>query len=390
MTEFKLPKLSMTMEEAVVVTWLVADGADVSAGEEVVEIETDKAQTVLEAPLSGTLHHRAAAGDAVAVDGLLAVIGDAAAAAPAEVAVNGSVGAPSATPAVAPVPADVAPSPAGAGRASPVARRAMAELGVDPAAVVGTGIRGMITLEDVHRAAGGATPQAQPPASERAAPAALAPDRLRSLVVANLVASWSAIPHIHVSGELDASGLMAALAQRGEAAITATDLLLLAMAHALEEVPTLNGTVDQTGQPQLAKAIDLSVAVDTESGVVAPTLKDVGSRSLAEIAAERARLVSAARALSVEPRDLAGGTCTLSNLGAYPVDFFAPIVTGPQIALVATGRAAARPVVVDGELAVGYRVTVNVAIDHRAADGATGGRFLAAFERSLALLPEFL
>jgi pyruvate dehydrogenase E2 component (dihydrolipoamide acetyltransferase) len=104
------------------------------------------------------------------------------------------------------------------------------------------------------------------------------------------------------------------------------------------------------------------------------------------VAAERARLVASARAGTLEPRDLATGSVTLSNLGAYPVDFFAPVVTGPQIATVATGRMVRKPVAVGDAIGLGARLTVDVAIDHRGADGAAGGRLLAALERRLAAL----
>ena len=131
----------------------------------------------------------------------------------------------------------------------------------------------------------------------------------------------------------------------------------------------------------------LSLAVATPGGVVAPVLRDAGSLSLAEIARERSRLVEAARAGTLDGRELAGGTITLSNLGAHPVDFFAPVVSGPQVAMVATGRVADRPVAVDGLVGVRPTMWVNVAIDHRAADGEAGGRLLAALERQLAQLP---
>ena len=133
--------------------------------------------------------------------------------------------------------------------------------------------------------------------------------------------------------------------------------------------------------------VHLSLAVATRDGVVAPVIRDAGSRSLEELAAERARLVAAARDGHVDRRELAGGTITLSNLGAYPVDFFAPVVSGPQIAMVATGRIVEKPVAEDGWIAVRARMWANVAVDHRAADGEAGGRLLAALERQLASLP---
>jgi pyruvate dehydrogenase E2 component (dihydrolipoamide acetyltransferase) len=389
MSELKLPRLSMTMEDAAITAWLVEDGAAVSAGDEVVEVETDKAQVVLEAPADGLLHYRAGVGEIVAIEGVIAVIGEAATAelepapserlAPATVQTNTDVGS-----AAGPSPGfDVA-------RASPVARREIAQLGLDPSTIVGTGIRGMITLRDVHRARDEPSPGIREPPDTRGNATEAGRERRRA-VVANLVASWERIPHIHVSGELSADGVITALeCARPEVPVTVTDLLLIALASALGEVPELNGTVSDIGEPQLASAIDINLAVATDSGVVAPIVRNVPGRTLQGVAHERRRLVDAARQNHLNPRDLASGSCTLSNLGAAPVDFFAPIVTGPQISAVATGRVLPKPVIEGHEIVVGHRVTVNVALDHRASDGAAGGRLLAAFERALMALPEHL
>ncbi len=166
-----------------------------------------------------------------------------------------------------------------------------------------------------------------------------------------------------------------------------TDLLAFALARALVEVPELNGTRAPDGRVELSQAVHLSLAVATRGGVIAPVIPDAGSLTLEQLAAQRARLVEAARSGTVDRRELAGGTITLSNLGAYPVDFFAPVISGPQIAMVATGRVLEKPVAQDGWIAVRPRMWANVAIDHRAADGEAGGRLLAALERHLSSLP---
>jgi pyruvate dehydrogenase E2 component (dihydrolipoamide acetyltransferase) len=213
---------------------------------------------------------------------------------------------------------------------------------------------------------------------------------VRAAVLRNIVASWREIPHIHIGGELAADGLVEArhsVAARSAERPTVTDLLLLAVARALLDVPELNGTLGSDGEPQRAGRVDLGLAVAAPTGLVAPVVRDVADLGLGAIARERARVVSAAREGRLDSRDLAGATCTLSNLGAFPVDFFAPVVSGPQIALVATGRVVEKPVAIDGMIAVRNRIWVNVAIDHRGADGEAGGRFLGALERRLASLP---
>jgi pyruvate dehydrogenase E2 component (dihydrolipoamide acetyltransferase) len=169
--------------------------------------------------------------------------------------------------------------------------------------------------------------------------------------------------------------------------VTYTDLLLLALARALRDVPELAAIVRDDGSVQRASRIDLNLAVATPDGVVAPVIADVTSLGLAGVARERARVVEAVRNGRIEGRDLAPGACTLSNLGAYPVDFFTPVLSGPQAALVATGRIAERVVPVGGLIGVRPRMWANVCLDHRAADGEAGGRLLAALERRIADLP---
>jgi pyruvate dehydrogenase E2 component (dihydrolipoamide acetyltransferase) len=249
--------------------------------------------------------------------------------------------------------------------ASPAARRIAAERGLDLRQVSGSGPGGRIMARDLEQA----------PAAVPAPPSGAT--GLRDAVIANITASWQQIPHIHIGGELAADGLAQAKRSAREGT-TLTDLLVLALVQALQEVPELNG-----GSPR----VNVALAVATPQGVVAPVLRDAAALTLDRISTERARLVAAARAGTSERRDLAGGTITLSNLGAYPVDFFAPVVSGPQAAMVATGRLAEKPVAVNGMLAVRHRLWVNVAIDHTKADGEAGARFLAALERALAQLP---
>jgi pyruvate dehydrogenase E2 component (dihydrolipoamide acetyltransferase) len=367
MTAVTVPQLSISMEEATVSRWLIADGEPVSRGDVLVEVETDKATVEIEAPADGVLRIVAAEGAIVPVEGVLAELEPAGPTAAAPVA------APTAT---APAPANGFPTaaPRRAGPiASPAARRLARERGIDLGAVRGTGPGGRIVARDLAVA----------PAAEAAAPGG---DRLREAVVANITASWQQIPHVHIGGELDAEGLLDARGAAGEG-VTVTDLLVLALARALAEVPELNGLRRPDGSVQTGGAVHLSLAVATSGGVVAPVVRDAASLTLARVTGERRRLVAAARAGSLDGRDLAGGTCTLSNLGAHPVDFFAPVISGPQIAMVATGRVSDRVVAVDGLLGVRPRMWVNVALDHRAADGEAGGRLLAALERQIARLP---
>lgn len=384
MTAVVVPQLSISMEEAKVSRWLVDDGDTVAAGQPVVEVETDKATVEIEAPTDGLLRIVAPEGAIVAVDGVLAELEPTAPGAVEPVATDGR-------PVPAPEPvapespgSSSAPAPADADSrqsgpiASPAARRLAREHGVDLTSVQGSGPGGRIRARDV--AAGpGAAGQAAAPGTD---------DRRRAAVVANITASWQQIPHVHIGGQLAADGVVRARAEApADAAVTVTDLLVVALARALADVPELNALRRGDGVVEQSEDVHLAIAVATAFGVVAPILRDAGSLPLDDVSRERRRLVDAARQGTLDGRDLAGGTCTLSNLGAHPVDFFAPVVSGPQVAMVATGRIADRPVAVDGLVGVRPTMWVNVAVDHRAADGEAGGRLLAAIERQIALLP---
>jgi pyruvate dehydrogenase E2 component (dihydrolipoamide acetyltransferase) len=374
MVDLTLPMLSISMEEGVVLAWLVEDGTEVSQGQAVVEIETDKATLEVESPASGILRIAAEVGARVPVDGLLARV---LAGGETEGDAGELASAPSAASAVRAPRTAVAVSPrAGGLPGSPAARRRARELGVRLDGIAGSGPGGRVLIRDVDRA------QAKQKAE---------PTELRGLVVESISASWREIPHIHIAGELEAAGLFEArrlLRDLAGPRITVTDLLLLAVAGALREVPDLNGMVRPGVGADRSSDVHLGLAVATGDGVVAPVLRHAVTLQLEEIAVERARLVRAARAGELDRRDLAGATCTVSNLGAYPVDFFAPVISGPQIALIAIGRLAEKPIAVSGVIGLGQRLWVNAAIDHRGADGEAGGRFLAAFERRLAALPD--
>jgi pyruvate dehydrogenase E2 component (dihydrolipoamide acetyltransferase) len=368
-----LPQLSISMEEGKVLRWLVEDGDAVEAGQPIVEIETDKATVEVEAPAEGRVRILAAEGAMLAVEATIAEI----------LAGGEDVGpAPSSPPAAAPsspaaaaAAAPARPTDGPRHTVSPAAKRIAAERGIDLTRVRGTGPGGRIMVKDL------AAVPTPPPAAAQAG----AEHGLREAVVANITASWQQIPHIHVGGELDATGLAeakrAALVPGGEK-ITITDLLIVAVARALRDVPELNGTLGKR-----AERVHLALAVAAPGGILAPVIRDAGELSLVQVARARARIVAAARDGAPDPHDLAGGTFTLTNLGAYPVDFFAPVVSGPQIAMLATGRLGERPVAISGMLAVRHRLWANVAIDHRGADGEAGGRFLAALERRLNELP---
>jgi pyruvate dehydrogenase E2 component (dihydrolipoamide acetyltransferase) len=373
-----IPKLSMSGEPVRIVGWLFHDGAQISRGDPVVELETDKSTIELEAPASGILRIGVAAGVDVDVDVVIAhvlVTGvDETDAEPSSDdglggSENGVAGDRTQLPTSTP-PERLEDAAESRVVASPAARRLAKELGVELETVSGSGPGGRIVAADLTAA----TAPADEPRRDQG---------LRKAVVASISASWREIPHVHIGGRLDAEGLVKAYSDANKAH-SVTDLLIFALVKAVLEVPTLNGTYQQT--PDLSEAVHLSLAVATPDGVTAPTIRNAQSLGLSELSSERERLVEAARAGTLSKRDMGGGTLTLSNLGAFPVDFFAPVISGPQICLVATGRIAQEPAARDGMIGLRHQMWVNVAIDHRAADGEAGGRLLAALERQFAVL----
>jgi pyruvate dehydrogenase E2 component (dihydrolipoamide acetyltransferase) len=366
----RVPPASISMEEVTIVEWLVADGARVTAGQPIVEIETDKSTIEVDAPRDGVLRQLAPTGAAVAVDALLAEVADpdeaATSPAPGTSAAEASETSASAAPAEGAPTAAPAPAEGGSVRATPAARSLAARLGVDLRATVGTGPDGQVTAADVQRTEtdSGAHTDA------------------RAATVRAITASWHTVPHIHIGGELDADGIVACrLTFQESPRPSVTDLLVFALVRALAEVPELNAIVQRDGSVKQADSVDCVIATATPQGIVAPVIRKAETMTLAAISETRARVVAAARAHRLEADARGPGTITLSNLGMYPVDFFVPVINSPQVALIATGR-------VRGDSSSGHRMWTNVAIDHRAADGEAGGRFLAAFERALAALPK--
>jgi pyruvate dehydrogenase E2 component (dihydrolipoamide acetyltransferase) len=371
-TEVVFPKLGLSLEPGRVVAWHKQPGDDVDQGEPIVDVETDKVTMEVEAPAAGVLLAcLAEPGQTVEIGAAIALIGAAGEELPAVTSATSS--------AAAELPTDPRPSAATLTqqprlrkpvRASPVARKRARELGVDLAAVAATGPDGRVTAEDVETYA---TARSGSQVNPRAG------------IAAQVAASWSA-PHINICGELLADGLVRAMQspRLKSTDVSVTDLLVHVVASALREVPELNGTYGPP--PTQGTEVHLGLAVASERGVIVPVIHDAHTLDIESIASERRRLSSASRSGSLTGADLVGGTATLSNLGAYPVDLFTPVLFGPQICLVATGRIRRQPVMQEEVLTTEHRIWINACIDHRAADGEAGGRFLAAVQERVASL----
>jgi pyruvate dehydrogenase E2 component (dihydrolipoamide acetyltransferase) len=241
--------------------------------------------------------------------------------------------------------------------ASPLARRLAREQGIDLAAVSGSGPDGRILARDLARP--------EEPVLRT---------RVSNTAAARMVEAW-AVPAFQLSADADASALRA-LQRRGEARkLTITDLLVRLTAGALARHPVVNAHF-LDGETCLRREINVGLAVDGARGLVVPVLRGVDRSSLAEIADERARVVTQARTGSISARDLEDGTFTISNLGMFRVDRFTAILNPPEVAILAVGRINDVLSLVDGAVVAVPRLELTLTCDHRALDGVTAAAFL--------------
>jgi pyruvate dehydrogenase E2 component (dihydrolipoamide acetyltransferase) len=358
--EIVMPRLSDSMEEGTVAKWLVAEGAEVTRGQPLVEIDTDKATMEYEAERDGTLLQiLVAEGETAAIGAPIAWIG-----APGEELTAMPAVAPAAT--EAPAEPAAPPVPRGARvNASPIAKRIAAERGLDLAAVQGTGPGGMITREDVEAAASD-EPSAAP-----------APEPLSRVqqAIARHMDEAAAVPTFAVEVEIDmtaASELRASLDPKP----SFNDLVVKACALALREHPRVNAAYSEQGFRQ-ASDINVGIAVAAEDALLVPVVREADGKSLQEIRAEARDLAEKARAGKLAPAELDGGTFTVSNLGMHGVRRFEALLNTPQAAILAVGAVELRPAVdADGQLTVRPLMSATLTCDHRILYGADGAVFL--------------
>jgi pyruvate dehydrogenase E2 component (dihydrolipoamide acetyltransferase) len=387
--EVILPKVDMDMASGTISRWLVKDGDRVRKGATIFEIETDKSTMEVESPGDGTI------GQISAKEGAVVPVGVAVAFIFGEGEDAGAIRLPQAAPKAVEAPklqiasAEIAPVSAGYStkpRATPLARRIAREHGLDLAAIAGQGPRGRIRAEDVQQHL--TTPKPAPaPAPTPAAPTAddyhLVPiDGMRRTIAERLTLSKTTVPHFYLSAACDMAKL---LALRGEInaveslpKLSVNDFIVKALALALRQVPEANARWSDAGILQY-RAVDVSVAVAVEGGLVTPVVRAACAKSLGTIAAEVKDLAARAKERKLQPADYAGGTTTLSNLGMYGVERFAAIINPPQATILAVGAATRRPVVVGEEIRIGTQMDCTLSCDHRVVDGAVGARLLAAF-----------
>jgi pyruvate dehydrogenase E2 component (dihydrolipoyllysine-residue acetyltransferase) len=410
-TEVKLPRLGQGMESGTIVRWLKTEGDAVAKGEPLYELDTDKVTQEVEAESDGVLLKIVVADGEVDVGTTVGIIGgqdeDVAALLADAQAGNGDGTAPAPAPvetaaapaeaseqapAAAPEPAPAAPEPRAAGehvKASPLARRIARERGVDLSQIVGTGPEGRVIAEDVEKAA------VKPAAAAPASPAEFEVVELtstRRTIARRLTEAWQA-PVFQLTVTADATELVATrermveLLREGETKPTVSDVLTRLVASALVRHRPVNANfVD--GKLHRFAAANVGLAVAAPSGLVVPVIRDADRKSVQQIAADRADVVSRARNGKLQLADLEGGTFTISNLGMYGIEQFVAVLNPPQVAILAVGSIEDRPTAIDGDLVIVPTLTMTLTCDHRAIDGSEGAEFLRdvkAFVESPAL-----
>ena len=376
-TEVKLPRLGQGMESGTIVRWLKSEGEQVSKGEPLYELDTDKVTQEVEAEASGVLLKIAVNEGEVEVGRTIAFIGKEG----ENVAVE-AVEAPKPAKEEAPKPVEKTPEPQptttnGRVKASPLARRLARERGIDLSSVRGTGPEGRIVAEDVERSE--VQPARAPVAATPSGEVTSTPlSNVRKTIARRLTEAWT-VPAFMLTVSADMTRANELVARRRElepdVRVTVTDLLTRVCAQALARHPGMN--VQYTDDALLSfPNANVGIAVAAPQGLVVPVVHNAEQLSLTQIANVRGDLVSRARDGKLRAEDIDGGTFTISNLGMFAVDQFVAVLNPPQASILAVGATREQVVPRDGELDVVPLMTMTLTCDHRAVDGATGAEFL--------------
>ena len=422
-----LPALGESVTEGTVTRWLKQVGDEVKADEPLLEVSTDKVDTEIPSPVSGTLLEiKVSEDETVEVGAALAVIGSgspapapaptpepAPAPAPAPEPTPQAAAQPSAAPAPdSPPPAAPAPAPVaetsnddGASYVTPLVRKLAAQHSVDLASINGTGVGGRIRKQDIlaaaeaAKAAEAAPAASAPAAAPAAASTAAVPSplrgttekmsRLRRTIATRMVASLQTSAQLTTVVEVDVTRI-ARLRNRVKNDFAAREGVKLsflpffakAVVEALKSHPTLNSQINsETNEVTYFDTENLAIAVDTEKGLIVPVIKGAGDLNIAGLAKRIADLAARTRSNKIGPDELSGGTFTLTNTGSRGALFDTPIINQPQVAILGTGAVVKRPVVIDdadlGEtITVRHMVYLALTYDHRVVDGSDAARFL--------------
>lgn len=410
-----MPALSPTMTEGTLAKWLVKEGDDVSSGDIIAEIETDKATMELEAVDEGTIGKILVneGTEGVEVNAPIGVlleegedagdIGDVGVA-PAPAAASAPAAEPAAAPVAAeppkpapsppPAPQAAATQPSGGDRifASPLAKRIASNAGIDLSGVQGSGPNGRIVKADVEQAATGGKavkPAAAAPAVSTAAAdvpdfgqpyTEVANSNVRKVIARRLLEAKTTIPHFYLTVDCVIDNLLELRKELNgregaDYKLSVNDFIIKACAVAMRKVPMVNASWTDEAV-RMYENVDVSVAVATDGGLITPIIRKADQKGLMTISNEMKELAARARDNKLKPEEYQGGGFSISNLGMYGIREFSAVINPPQSAILAVGAGEQRPVVKDGALAIATVMTITMSCDHRVVDGAVGAEFL--------------
>ncbi|HEX6152818.1 MAG TPA: dihydrolipoamide acetyltransferase family protein [Solirubrobacterales bacterium] len=430
MSEVVMPRLSDSMEEGTILSWLKQVGDEVAVGDQLVEIETDKANMAYEADEAGVLQEiLAQEGETLPIGAPIARIGDS----------NGQSdsGEGPATRPAGPVAAGDPPPPAGADassgavpptapptgeqeesdaegpaapaksengervKASPLARRLAKDKGLDLSDLQGSGPGGRIVKHDVEEAEASSSAAPAPSTQPEGAGAAPSgggtakgevevrePNKLQSTIARRMAESKATAPHFYLSIEIDmgqavdARAKIKAASKEGDVVPSFNDMVVKACAIALREFPKANSAY-RDGKFELYSRVNVGVAVAADEALVVPTVFDADQKGLRQIAADTRAVAAKVRDGSVTPPELSGGTFTVSNLGMFGIDVFDAVINMGQAAILAVGAIRDAPAVRDGEVVPAKLMKATLSCDHRILYGAEGAEFLARVRQLL-------
>lgn len=412
----RMPRLSDTMEEGNIVSWLKKEGDSVKPGDILAEVETDKATMELESYHAGTLIYIGVKSGPVPVDGIIAMIGqpgeDVNAILQQETAKGPQAAATPATPAPAapeapapaiPAPTPVQPAPAPVAavaaaevtdqrlKASPLAKSLASEAGVSLDALRGSGDNGRIVKKDVEAYL--SSPVAAPAAGAAISTPVLTDfqygdvpvTQMRKTIARRLGESKFSAPHFYLTVEINMDNAVEARTAVNTVSpvkISFNDIVIRACAAALRKHPAINASW-LGDKITYHRDIHIGVAVAVEDGLLVPVIRHADGKTLAAINTEVRELANKAKTKKLQPQEMTGNTFTISNLGMFDIDEFTAIINPPDACILAVGSIAQKPVVKNNEIVVGHVMKVTLSCDHRVVDGATGAQFLQTLKHML-------
>ena len=434
--EVVMPKLGMIMTQAQLAAWHKEEGDWINKGEPLFDFESDKSTITIEAPMSGYVHLVVAVGDIVPVKQTVAVITSSSTAPevksqPIQSEVKAAAAPTQAPPSTSKQAEKITASPkariaarlkgvsleslAGTGprgmivsedvnkafaakstiKASPLARKIAKANQIDLSSLTGSGPRGQIVRADVENAleAGPQTLQTKP-AESASSNEAVPLTGLRAVIAERLTAGWQERPQVTLTAEVDATDLVSArnqiIAESGKK-VSYNTFIILAVAKALQQIPSANIQLTDQGVVTLSQ-INIGAAVDTDRGLLVPVLRDADKKSLLALDEEFKDLANRALEGKCLPDELTGSSVTITNLGAFGIDAFTPIINPPEALILGVGRIALRPAVFNGQIVPRQTMVLSLSFDHRLMDGAPAARFLQRvvqlIERPVVLVSE--